>query len=104
MEPLLRRHQEVDHDLRRDHRRAQTADALDRAVDEEAAALQALGTATWKKRDDALTSARDFYADEITVQLKSRAPLTPDHVLSYRRLSVVWAVAEVLRTNNLLKE
>jgi len=83
-----------------------TVRALDYAVLEEAKALAEHGN-KWKRRDGgkfARESAREFYAEDITEQLRAPLPLTPDRILGHRRVHVVWAVAEVLRTNKLVKE
>jgi len=78
-----------------------TADAFERAVRDESRALLALPDSQWKRETSALESARVFYANDITVQLLGPEQPTPSLMLSNRRFPVVWAVAEVLRTNGL---
>lgn len=80
----------------------QTAMGLERAIDEEAQALAKLDL--YNRRDKgkaAREAACEFYAEDITNQLREPLEPTPDRVLSLRRFPVTWAVAEVLRTNGL---
>jgi uncharacterized membrane protein affecting hemolysin expression len=80
-----------------------TEAALDSAVYAEAQAL-IKGASRYNKLrnklDTAKLDARDFYADDITRQLNEPVSPTPSRMLNLRRFSVVWAVAEVLRTND----
>lgn len=83
-----------------------TVGALERAIDDEARALSELPGGKWKLRDGgsyARESAREFYADDITRQLRDPEQPSPYNMLSLRRFPTVWAVAKVLRANNLIK-
>jgi hypothetical protein len=80
-----------------------TSHSLERAVEEEKRALFE-NASKYKLRDGgraALAAAKDFYAEDITRQLNEPVPPTPARMLDLRRFPVVWAVAEVLRTNKL---
>lgn len=92
------------------HNCGTTASALDNAVREEACKLIDNGN-SWGNyknnqyqrmripNEQATEAAREFYATDITDQLRGpQQHLTPEKVLDYRRLAVAWAVAEVLRT------
>lgn len=82
-----------------------TADALDRAAYEEARALARTDTrpseVSGSAARRALPAAEEFYAEDITAQLREPEQPTPNRMLNLRRFPVAWAVAEVLRTNKL---
>ncbi len=86
-----------------------TASALERAMLDEAKALAESHHSRWNKRDGgkaARESAEEFYAEDITALLEAkdgRFLPTPQQILTLRRHATAWAVAEVLRTNNLVK-
>ncbi len=78
-----------------------TVAALDYAVELEKTSLHE-NTTKYKLRDGgraAREAAREFYAEDITRLLNEPEVLTPDKLLSHRRIAIAWAVAEVLRTN-----
>jgi len=80
-----------------------TARALDSAADDEASDLRAVITA-YQKRDNgeaAREAAEEFYAMEIATQVLVPDHPTVDRMLNNRRFPVVWAIAEVIRTNNI---
>lgn len=88
-----------------------TATALDYAAREEGCALIDGGTSWGNYKnvqhqrlripgERAYKAARDLYAEDITDLLNSPVQPDPHRVLSHRRFSVAWAVAEVLRTND----
>jgi hypothetical protein len=88
-----------------------TAAALDYAAREEACKLLDNGNSwgSYKNQhhralrianEKATEAAREFYAEDITAQLKEPRLLTPETVLNHRRVAIAWAVAEVLRTNS----
>lgn len=80
-----------------------TADALDRAADDEAHDLTK-GIKAYQLRDGgkkAREAAEDFYAMEIATQVLVPDHPTVDRMLNHRRFPVVWAVAEVIRTNKI---
>lgn len=82
-----------------------TAAALDFAVLREADDLITGSTRyatirlTDKRRIAAVEDARVLYAEDITRQLQDPVQPSPSNMLGNRRFPVVWAVAEVLRTN-----
>lgn len=76
-----------------------TADALERAVEDEARALRderrPLGVAAEIQASRA--AARDYYAEDITAQLRDPVQPNPNRMLNLRRFPVTWAVAEIMR-------
>lgn len=47
----------------------------------------------------AIEAAKDFYAEDINIQLADPKHPTPNLMLNHRRFPAVWAVAEIIRTN-----
>lgn len=78
-----------------------TIEGLELAVRQETERLRKPPTA-WKPAR-ALDSAREFYAEGISEQIANPLEPTPDRMLHASRFPATWAVAEVLRTNDLLK-
>lgn len=80
-----------------------TVSALHRAAADEARELFE-NIKQYQKRDNgkaAREAAEEFYAEEIAVQVVTPEQPTVDRMLGLRRFPVVWAVAEVIRTNNI---
>ena len=89
--------------LHKDGKFFMTASALERAVNDEAKALAELPDGKWSRGGKfARESAEEFYAEDITEQLADPKPPTSTRLLTLRRFGVAWAVAEVMRTNNLV--
>ena len=83
-----------------------TVESFERAIEDEKRALFELPGGKWKKRDmgrAAREAAREFYADDITRQLTDPVQPSPSNMMGLRRFPVTWAVAEVLRTNKLVR-
>ena len=79
-----------------------TAASLEQALADETAALAAV----YKLRDKGKKAREDskaFFAEDITNQLTDPVDVTSHRMLTLRRFPVVWAVAEVIRTNKLDK-
>lgn len=80
-----------------------TARALERAAEAEAHDLFR-DIKSYQKRDGgkaAREAAEEFYATDIASQVLVPEQPTVDRMLNHRRFPVVWAVAEVIRTNSI---